>query len=287
MNKALLTIILALGLNGCVSNKHLSYTDPIQPIYSKSVLSPVSAPKGNIILKIVSYNIEHAKKVDRAIEILQNEEPLKDADILCLQEMDQPGIEKIADQLGYGYIYYPSVRHYFTKKDFGNAILSRWPLSKSKKYVLPAGGLTQMQRIMISANVTVGDKDIAAYCLHDDVYLSAYTKRDMAKFVLNIIPDDVDYAIVAGDFNTFSRRAEKTVEKEFQNAGFTAATPNVKWTSKHWYLFNKKAKIDHIYSYNMEVVDSGVVLNRSASDHMPIWTKLTIETPQMVSKKRE
>jgi len=163
MHKKLLIIAFTLFLSGCVSNKHITYTDPQQPIYSKPVLPQVSSFKRGQTLKVVSYNIEHAQKVDQAIEIFRNQEQLKDADILCLQEMDFPGIQKIADELGYGYVYYPSVRHHFTKKDFGNAILSRWPLSKSKKYILPAGRMTQMQRIMISANVHVGEKDVAAY----------------------------------------------------------------------------------------------------------------------------
>jgi len=121
-------------------------------------------------------------------------------------------------------------------------------------------------------------------CLHDDAYLSAYTKRDLAKFVLDRIDADIDYIVVAGDFNTFTRLAQKTVEREFQEANFVVSTPNVSWTSKHWYLLHKKTKIDHIFSQNMHVIDSGVILNRSVSDHMPIWAELKLDSPQIVSQ---
>lgn len=272
---------LVLFSSGCVARGHLTYNDPNQPIYSKPALPQASLPKPHIALKVVSYNIQHADRVDKAVELLRSHEALKDADILCLQEMDLPGIQKIADQLGYGYVYYPTVRHIVTDKDFGNAILSRWPLSKSQKHILPLGRMTQMQRIMVSANVHLGDKEIYACCLHDDIYLSAYTKRDMARFVLKTIPDDADYVIVAGDFNTYSQRAQKSVEKEFEEERFIVSTPDVRWTYKHWYFLNKKSKLDHIFSHNMQVVDSGIIFDRTASDHMPIWTKLKLEAPQI------
>lgn len=41
--------------------------------------------------------------------------------------------------LGMSWVYYPAIFRHRSDKDFGNAVLSRWPIIADKKIVLPHG----------------------------------------------------------------------------------------------------------------------------------------------------
>ena len=51
--------------------------------------------------------------------------------------MDEPGARAFADSLGFGYVYFPATLHPVTGRDFGNAVLSRFPIEDERKIVLP------------------------------------------------------------------------------------------------------------------------------------------------------
>jgi endonuclease/exonuclease/phosphatase family metal-dependent hydrolase len=63
-----------------------------------------------------------------------------------LQEMDEAGVDRIARALGFNYAYYPASIHPVTGNYFGPAVLSRWPIERSWKLLLPHGGWTRGQR---------------------------------------------------------------------------------------------------------------------------------------------
>src|SRR5262245_47892387 len=86
----------------------------------------------------ITFNIRFAREIDRAIALLIEDRDLQGADLVFLQEMDAPGTERIAAALGMHYVYYPATVHPGNGRDFGNAVLSRWPLRDEHKIVLPA-----------------------------------------------------------------------------------------------------------------------------------------------------
>lgn len=47
------------------------------------------------------------------------------------------GTKSIARALDMSYIYYPAIFRHRSAKDFGNAVLSRWPIISDAKIVLP------------------------------------------------------------------------------------------------------------------------------------------------------
>ena len=79
-------------------------------------------------LRIVSFNIEFALRVDSAIALLERDSALRGADVVLLQEMDDAGTRRIAERLGLSYRYYQATFHLKYRRDVGNAILSRWPI---------------------------------------------------------------------------------------------------------------------------------------------------------------
>ncbi len=96
-------------------------------------------------MRVVSFNIKLADRIDAAIEVLGSDS-LRDADIISLQEMDESGTERIARALHLNYIYYPGSIHPTRNRYFGPAILSRWPIEKSWKLTLPYEAPIRRQR---------------------------------------------------------------------------------------------------------------------------------------------
>ncbi len=135
MRPILKTTIAAASLVcalGCAAA--LNYDDPAGPVV---VVREASSRVATSEIRLVTFNVKFGEHVDRAADLLTRPGPLKDADVLFLQEMDGPGTEKLARALGMNSIYVPSARHPSSHRDFGVAVLSPWPLDDARKVPLP------------------------------------------------------------------------------------------------------------------------------------------------------
>jgi endonuclease/exonuclease/phosphatase family metal-dependent hydrolase len=145
---------------GCRSG--LNYPNPLGPRYAGAV-SPVPAAPPHpdpAVIRVVTFNIAYGRHIERAIELLQAPlpQPLRSADIISLQEMDAASTARIAGVLGMSYVYYPAIVHPKTGRDFGNAILSRWPIVADAKIVLPhLARFRHTERIATAATILIGD----------------------------------------------------------------------------------------------------------------------------------
>jgi len=246
-----------------------NYSDPERPRLAANIIPHTKTHKP-VAIRIVSYNIRLARKVDKAIRLLENDKQLREADILCLQEMDAAGVIKIAHALKYNYIYYPAIYHPRTYRDFGNAILSKWPIVDDKKIILPLTKRQKLQRIAVRATILIHDIHLFVFCLHMKVFLKPHHRSDQVDQLLKQIPANIKHCIVAGDFNTYTKRNQKALSIPFKEANFFLATEDVGWTHR---LLHRKNFLDHIYIKGMEVTKSGKVTNRKPSDHLPIWAE--------------
>ena len=132
----------------------MNYEDPLGPRYEGHFAD--DRPEFGGTIKVVTYNINQGQAVDRAIEELGTYQALNDPDILLLQEMDEDGTQRVARALRHNYVYYPASVFHWTQRNFGNAILSKWPLSDPGKIVLPYRGLVNQQlRIAVRATVAL------------------------------------------------------------------------------------------------------------------------------------
>ena len=116
---------------GCATVRN--YEDPALPVYAGG--SPAGG-RGGEALRVVTFNLKWGREIDRAAELFSRPGPLRDADLVVLQEMDQPGTERLARALGVSYVYVPSAVHPEPKQDFGVALLSPWPLEEPRKHVI-------------------------------------------------------------------------------------------------------------------------------------------------------
>ena len=123
-------ITLAMTLSACRTGQN--YPGEQDPRYAG--VGPMPANRSiPDTLRVVSFNVKYAQRIDSAIVVLTTESALSQADIVLLQEMDARGTRRIAEALGMSYVYYPAIFRRRSGKDFGNAVLSRWPITADRK----------------------------------------------------------------------------------------------------------------------------------------------------------
>lgn len=257
---------LATVLLGCAPMSNL--LDPTSPRFeghyarSSPAARPAAAP-----LRIVTFNIKFAREIDRAVAVLESDS-LRDADIVMLQEMDERGVDRIARALALNYAYYPASVHPGTGRYFGPAVLSRWPIERSWKLLLPHEGWGRRQRrTATAALVRANGVRVLAYAVHLEtpIRLSEAGRRDQARAVMRDARRHAGPVVIAGDFNS------QAIGPVFEAAGYRWATRRV-GPSVSVFAW------DHIFARGVlpAAGRAGVVREvRGASDHRPVWAVLT------------
>jgi len=253
-------------LSGCAAAHN--YLDPAGPRHGATALRPALSDDGQ--LRIVSFNVKYAERIDRAVRLLRTDDALAAPDVVLLQEMDEPGTRAIADSLRMHWIYYPaSVAHHH---DFGNAILSCWPLENDTKVLLPHKARIQgNQRIAVSSTVRIEGRAFRIYSVHLATPLGngPTARRQQLATVLDDAARFPD-VIIGGDFNS------ETVPEIALARGYSWPTRHLSHTDKFW-------TVDHILLKGDLSADStsvGVVRNNlKASDHRPVWVAVRLTPP--------
>lgn len=91
-----------------------------------------------------------------------------DADVVCLQEVwgdgDVTSASRIADDLGMSHVF--STQLDIDGVDFGNAILSRWPITTSEWWPLPAPADGDERRTVVVADIEGPRGPLQVWCTH-------------------------------------------------------------------------------------------------------------------------
>lgn len=252
-----------------------NYSSPEGPKF-EGFYAPLSlSPKER--LRVVSYNINFGKAIVRAIDAFRRYEPLAAADLIFLQEMNEHGTEQIARQLLYNYIYYPACIHNYHGRNFGNAILSKWPLFDPEKIILPGfSPLNREMRLATKARMEVGKREIVVYSTHTEVYLTSRShRRRQVETIIADIPEQAEYVIVGGDFNTVSNRGIQRLVNLFAQADMQRASKGSGSTMVS-YAYRPTAA-DHIFVRGFKTLDRGAIRRATASDHAPVWVEVEWE----------
>jgi len=131
----------------------------------------------------------------------------------------------------------------------------------------------KIQKGAVSAKVSVNNKDILVYSVHFGVIISTQLRKEQARTIIASIPPLTRECIICGDFNTYFVMHNKAIKEVFAEADFKLATEKVGWTYKYWYLLNYKGTLDHIFYKGLKPIKTGKVLDRTSSDHLPIWAE--------------
>lgn len=270
--RGLFTFVFGFVALSCAPVKN--FVDPAGPFYTGEYANSPSEFKDTV--KVVSYNIKLGHKIEQAIEEFSQPEALRNADIILLQEMDSKGVKILAERLKYNYIYYPASIHSKHHKDFGNAVLSKWPITDHQKIILPyQHPFRKQKRIAVAATIKIGDRHIIAYSVHTEMFWLNNPKRiAQAAHVIHNIPDDAAYVVLGGDFNTEFPRNVRDMEDVFTGAGLIRASKGVGATGKGDPFGLVKFELDHVFTRGLTVVENGKLAEAKASDHLPIWLVL-------------
>lgn len=257
-------IPLVTGAVFCVAcHTPLNYLGPQAPRYAgEPAAMPAAGAAGP--LRIVTFNVKYARRVDSAIVVLESEPSLRGADLIMLQEMDALGTERIARALGLGYVYYPATVHRGTRSDFGNAILTRWPVVSDAKILLPhRGRVSGTARAATAATIRVGDRLVRAYSVHlgTPAEIGMRSRRDQ---ILTVLADAEGYpqVVVGGDMNN-------------HGLGNVVRDHGYQWPTERGPRTSLLGRWDHLFLKGFHAVggvETGTVRNnRGASDHRPVW----------------
>jgi endonuclease/exonuclease/phosphatase family metal-dependent hydrolase len=251
-------------LAGCRTGRN--YPDAAQPRYGGSATSIARAGHGDT-LKVVSFNIEYARETRRAIRILRSETKLRDADIILLQEMTAPTTKMVADSLGMYYVYYPAIYNRLIRHDFGNAVLSRWPIIEDAKLILPSRSrIARTQRIATAATIDVNGRRLRVYSTHFGTPADLGWEGRVSQ--LRFILDDAAHfpqVLVGGDMNS----AE--IGKVARESGYLWPTDTIRKS-------NPYGRLDHFFLRGLSLAGPTATgthyVPPAISDHSPIWIRV-------------
>jgi len=259
---------LCILIAGCASAS-VNYTDPLGPRYFGGTVAD-TADHGS--LRVVSFNVHYAKQMDSVVALLRASDALRGADVLLMQEMDEPAARKVADSLGMGYVFYPATVHPSTKRDFGNAILSRYRLTDDRKVVLPyLARFRNTARIAVGATIHVRGRPVRVYSVHIATVVNNGPKARRAQVEAVLADaDSVPTVIIGGDFNS-SSVAEVAVAR-----GYDWPTRDIGRTMALWSLDHVLLKgAQHVAATEMGTVKD----THGASDHRPLWIHVSLTRP--------
>lgn len=221
-------------------------------------------------IRIVTFNIKLARRIDRAIEVLQGDS-LRGADILALEEMDETGTDRIARALRLNYIYYPGAIHPTEHTYFGTAVLSRWPIERSWKVLLPhRTGIRGLLRTATAAELRLRGRRIRVYAVHlsTPFRLSDAARDDQARTVLSDAEGFDGPVVIAGDFNSYG-------------VGPILVRHGYRWLTRRLDPTISIFSWDHIFVRGLSPArppSAGVVRQvHGASDHRPVWAVVVPE----------
>jgi endonuclease/exonuclease/phosphatase family metal-dependent hydrolase len=257
-------LIGAALLAGCRTGR--SYVDPTGPRYAGGPrVARLGERADTDTLRVVSFNIAFAEHVDSAIALLTSEPALRGADVILLQEMDAKATQRVADALGMWYVYYPAIFHLRTRRDFGNAVLSRWPIVQDAKIVLPhVSRYARTHRTATAATIRVGADLVRVYSTHLGTMADVRSAARGAQ-LRAIVADAAPHArvVIGGDLNDTS-------------IGRVAREMGYAWPTEQGPRTTRMGRWDHIFLKGLRTPDSGAagtVLDvRRASDHRPVWS---------------
>lgn len=224
-------------------------------------------------LRVMTFNIRHGKGLDGRVNLDRIVSDIEhgDPDIVALQEVDRFHIRsKFKDQvnilmkaLDMDAYFSPSIYHYGFA-EYGNALLSKYPLYNRKIEYLP--GIKE-RRALLSAQVKIGNVEVTVFTTHLGVLEE---EREMQMpIILDKLHEVKGPAIFLGDLNMDPSDAllESFVEP-WKKAPLIHDTGT-------YYL---GGEIDHIFTGPYVDTINAWTIETEASDHWPVVAELKVST---------
>lgn len=282
MTKLILFKIGLFGFFSIIANAQDVNNETSKPslnniIPKKSQKKITTEDNQNLRLRILSYNIHHAEGVDGKLDIPRIAQVILSVnpDLVALQEVDKNTVRTGKVNQGIELSRLTKMNSVFGSNitfqggQYGNAILSKFPIIKNKNFLLPNVDSGE-QRGLLQSQIQISNKEnILFFSTHLDHRRSDTERLASAKAINQIISlDNKSPAILAGDFND------------------VPDSPTLKELGKVWLRTNKKIlrtipaskpsrQIDYIFVQPKErwkIIESQILDEDIASDHRAIFS---------------
>ena len=245
----------------------------------KTIVQTTEAAAAATTFKTMSYNIHRGiSPVTNTIDlqwiadVINNRNPKPD--LVALQEVDvftnRSGsninqAKVLAEKTGMYFAFFRAM--YYDGGEYGDAILSKYPIRAYYRYVLPANGGEGRSMGMIE--VMIDGKPFNFAVTHLD-HLSETTRVLQATEINRMVKDFRYPVILGGDFNATPGSSTVTKLKTYLTLGCNGACPLTASAA------NPNVSIDHFFyeSTGFNRFDYYTIVTQ-ASDHLPLiatWT---------------
>ncbi|MBM7691174.1 endonuclease/exonuclease/phosphatase family metal-dependent hydrolase [Peribacillus deserti] len=244
-------------------------------------------------IKVMTFNIHHGKGTDKKQELDRILEVIKSvkADIIGLNEVDKffSNRSKFIDQTKYlaralqmNYAYGPAItiedRVNNRQKQYGNALLTRFPIIHSTNHPFDFLPKIIEDRSLLEVTIKAEEQNITAYVAH--LSFAPLLHKRQTSFILNQMKQKDSPCFVMGDWN-MNRRSKswKLVTNTLKDAWLEA---NPSSQGGHTYPSKKpRMGLDYIFiNKGFNAVESSVInKNAAASDHLPVTATLKLLSP--------
>ena len=241
--------------------------------------APDPAPTAPDSLLVASYNIQYGEDLPQALSDLERA-GLAGPDILLLQEMTPAGVETLARALNLGYVYHPASVHPHHGRLFGNAVLSRWPITAERLLVLPhPHPWSGHHRIAVACDLDIAGRPVRVVSVHlATPVLSDADRLDQATAILDsLVTGHPGAVIVGGDFNTATAPALADLRKTYRRGArlLPARLPDgctIRWN--YGRPLGAGCRLDHLFLRGLDAGSTGIERAAVASDHFPFWARV-------------
>lgn len=239
-------------------------------------------------LKIFTYNIQHGldyKKLlnkERVIDLdlISNIIKKYNPDIIGLNEVynDVDGkvtveqVKYIANKLGYNYCYFGRAITILETIDYGNAIISRFPIEDIKVHmiedpIIKDENVHYETRNIIETKINVNGVMINVFVTH--IGLATTEQKNGIDKLMSLINNEK--VVIVGDFNMEEDNGNiKRLSNIVDNTSYLFDDIKLSFPS-----INSKIKIDYIFTKNLKVKEAKI-LNEVGSDHLPVIAKIEL-----------
>jgi len=235
-------------------------------------------------IKVMSFNIHHGRgsdgrlNLDRIADIIQQ----TGADVVGLSEVDrhygrrsefQDQAAVLADRLRMRFSFGAAISNE-EGEQYGNAILSRFPIAAERSHGLNKRTLTAESRALLECELAASERPIKAYMTH--LSIGPFLRRKQIARILGIIGPNPAKTILMGDFNFRPRsKGWMAVTEHFADASEAGGVS----PSRTFPAFRPKLQLDYIFvSTDIRVRNVCTITNiRAASDHLPLVAAIETE----------
>ncbi|CAH8770802.1 endonuclease/exonuclease/phosphatase family protein [Paenibacillus dendritiformis] len=239
-------------------------------------------------IKVATFNIHHGRGIDGKLNLERIAQGIEDsqADIIALNEVDKhfsrrsgyaDQLQWLSDRLCMRHSFFGPAISSSSKSgsviaQYGNAVLSRFPIVSRHNYVFHRSPFDFEKRAVLEVSVHIHRHLVKIYVTH--LSLAPYIRSRQIDFLGDKITQDTCPVIAMGDFNTRPgtkawHKLQRFATDACHHAGIPCYTfPSIRPRLRLDYILVSR----HFHIASTEVITSLPV----ASDHLPLMATLCL-----------